>query len=241
MSEGRPAFYALAPGGWRDWWTLLHPPYTLWHLSYVAMGAASAAEVNLYRLGMSVLGFFLGVGLAAHALDELRGRPLGTSISDRVLQGVAIVSLAGASALGIVGIVQVSAWLAVFIVTGAFLVVAYNLELFEGSFHSDLWFAIAWGGFPALTGAFAQDGRLKFSAVLIAGACVALSAAQRVLSTPVRRLRRRVVAVEGTITLRDGTTEPMGAEVIRSAPEAALKLLALAMPLLAAALVISRL
>jgi hypothetical protein len=241
MSEGRPAFYALAPGGWRDWWTLLHPPYTLWHLSYVAMGAASAAEVNLYRLGMSVLGFFLGVGLAAHALDELRGRPLGTSISDRVLQGVAIVSLAGASALGIVGIVQVSAWLAVFIVAGAFLVVAYNLELFEGSFHSDLWFAIAWGGFPALTGAFAQDGRLEFSAVLIAGACVALSAAQRVLSTPVRRLRRRVVAVEGTITLRDGTTEPMGAEVIRSAPEAALKLLALAMPLLAAALVVSRL
>jgi len=241
MSEGRPAFYALAPGGWRDWWTLLHPPYTLWHLSYVAMGAASAAEVNLYRLGMSVLGFFLGVGLAAHALDELRGRPLGTSISDRVLQGVAIVSLAGASALGIVGIVQVSAWLAVFIVAGAFLVVAYNLELFEGSFHSDLWFAIAWGGFPALTGGFAQDGRLEFSAVLIAGACVALSAAQRVLSTPVRRLRRRVVAVEGTITLRDGTTEPMGAEVIRSAPEAALKLLALAMPLLAAALVVSRL
>ena len=240
MSEGRPAFYALAPGGWRDWWTLLHPPYTLWHLSYVAMGAATAAEVNLYRLGMSLLGFFLGVGLAAHALDELRGRPLRTSISDRVLAILAIVSLAGAAAVGIVGIVQVSAWLAAFIITGAFLVVAYNLELFGGSFHSDVWFAVAWGGFPALTGAFAQDGRLRVAAVLVAGACVAISAAQRALSTPVRRLRRRVVAVEGTITLRDGTTEPMGADVIRTAPEAALKLLALAMPLLATALVISR-
>ena len=241
MSESRPAFYALAPGGWRDWWTLLHPPYTLWHLSYVAIGAATAAEVDLYRLGMSLLGFFLGVGLAAHALDELRGRPLGTSISDRVLQGLAIVSLAGAAALGVVGIVQVSAWLAVFIVAGAFLVVAYNLELLGGMFHSDLWFAVAWGGFPALTGAFAQEGRLEAAAVLIAGACVAISAAQRVLSTPVRRLRRRVVTVEGTMTLRDGTTEPIGAEIIRSAPEAALKLLALAMPLLATALVISRL
>jgi hypothetical protein len=241
MSEGRPAFYALAPGGWRDWWTLLHPPYTLWHLSYVAMGAATVPEVDLYRLGMSLLGFFLGVGLAAHALDELRGRPLGTSISDRVLQGVAIVSLAGAAAVGVVGIVQVSAWLAAFIVAGAFLVVAYNLELFGGAFHSDLWFAIAWGGFPALTGAFAQDGRLEVEGVLVAVACVAISAAQRVLSTPVRRLRRRVVAVEGTITLRDGTTEPIGADVIRTAPEAALKLLALAMPVLAAALVISRL
>ena len=241
MSKGRPAFYALAPGGWRDWWTLLHPPYTLWHLSYVAMGAATAAEVDLYRLGMSLLGFFLGVGLAAHALDELRGRPLGTSISDRVLQGLAIVSLVGAAAVGVVGIVQVSAWLAVFIVAGAFLVVAYNLELLGGMFHSDLWFAVAWGGFPALTGAFAQDGRLEAAAVLVAGACVAISAAQRVLSTPVRRLRRRVVTVEGTITLRDGTTEPMGAEVIRTAPEAALKLLALAVPLLATALVIPRL
>jgi hypothetical protein len=241
MSENRPAFYALAPGGWRDWWTLLHPPYTLWHLSYVAIGAATAAEVDLYRLGMSLLGFFLGVGLAAHALDELRGRPLGTSISDRMLQGLAIVSLAGAAAVGVVGIVQVSAWLAAFIVAGAFLVVAYNLELLGGMFHSDLWFAVAWGGFPALTGAFAQDGRLEAAAVLVAGACVAISAAQRVLSTPVRRLRRRVVTVEGTMTLRDGTTEPIGAEVIKTAPEAALKLLALAMPLLATALVISRL
>ena len=241
MSEGRPAFYALAPGGWRDWWTLLHPPYTLWHRSYVAMGAATVAEVDLYRLGMSLLGFFLGVGLAAHALDELRGRPLGTSISDRVLQGVAIVSLGGAAAVGVVGIVQVSAWLAAFIVAGAFLVVAYNLELFGGSFHSDLWFAIAWGGFPALTGAFAQDGKLEVAGVLVAGACLAISAAQRALSTPVRRLRRRVAAVEGTITLRDGTTEPLGPDVIRTAPEAALKLLALAMPVLATAFVISRL
>jgi hypothetical protein len=240
MREERPAFYALAPGGWRDWWTLLHPPYTLWHLSYVALGAATAAEVDRYRLGMSLLGFFLGVGLAAHALDELRGRPLGTSIPNRVLQGLAIVSLAGAAAVGMVGVVQVSAWLAAFIVVGAFLVVAYNLELLGGAFHSDLWFALAWGGFPALTGAFAQDGRLGGAAVLVAASCVAISAAQRALSTPVRRLRRRVVAVEGTVTLRDGTTEPIGAEAIRTAPEAALQLLSIAMPLLAAASVIAR-
>jgi hypothetical protein len=240
VSEARPAFYALAPGGWRDWWTLLHPPYTLWHLSYVALGAATSDEVDLYRLGMSLLGFFLGVGLAAHALDELRGRPLGTSIPDRVLQGLAIVSLAGAAAVGAVGVMQVSAWLALFIVVGAFLVVSYNLELLGGAFHSDLWFALAWGGFPALTGAFAQEGRLEVPAVLVAATCVAISAAQRTLSTPVRHLRRRIATVEGTITLRDGTTEPIGAEAIRAAPEAALKLLSVALPVLAAALVMSR-
>lgn len=240
MTEERPAFYALAPGGWRDWWTLLHPPYTLWHLSYVALGASTAAELNLYRLGLSLLGFFLGVGLAAHALDELRGRPLGTSIPDGVLVAVAAASLAGAAAVGTIGIVQVTGWLAVFIVVGAFLVVAYNLELLGGAFHSDLWFALAWGGFPALTGAFAQDGRVGLAAVAVAVACVAISAAQRALSTPVRRLRRRVASVEGTITLRDGTTEPIGPEVIRRAPEAALQLLSIAMPVLAIAFVIAK-
>ena len=240
MTEDRPAFYALAPGGWRDWWTLLHPPYTLWHLSYVALGASTAAELDLYRLGLTLLGFFLGVGLAAHALDELRGRPLGTSIPDGVLVAVAVVSLAGAAAVGAIGIVQVTGWLALFIVAGAFLVVAYNLELLGGAFHSDLWFALAWGGFPALTGAFAQDGRLGFAAVAVAVACVAISAAQRALSTPVRRLRRRVASVEGTITLRDGTTEGIGPEVIRRAPETALQLLSIAMPVLAIAFVIAK-
>ena len=59
MGEGagpeRPAFYALAPGGWRDWWTLLHPPYTAWHLSYVVIGASLAPDVNLRWLGETVL------------------------------------------------------------------------------------------------------------------------------------------------------------------------------------------
>src|SRR5207302_10956457 len=67
----RPAFHALAPGGWRDWWTLLHPPYTAWHLSYVAFGAVTATAFSGYRLGLAEAGFFLGVGVAAHALDEL--------------------------------------------------------------------------------------------------------------------------------------------------------------------------
>ena len=240
MSGNRPAFYALAPGKWRDWWTLLHPPYTVWHLSYVALGAATAEHVDLYRLGMSLLGFFLGVGVAAHALDELRGRPLGTAISQGLLIGVAAAALIGASAVGVVGVVQVSGWLLAFISVGAFLVLAYNLELFGGAFHSDVWFALAWGGFPALTGAFAQHGRVSVAAIVIAAACTALSAAQRALSTPVRRFRRTVAAVEGTITLRDGTREPLGSLSFRAAPEKALKLLSIAMPLLAIASVIAR-
>src|SRR3954447_4424190 len=137
---GRPAFYALRPGGWRDLVTLLHPPYTAWHLSYVALGAAAAPLVHADRLGAGRAAFFLGVGVCAHALDELNGRPLRTQLSDRTLIALAVVSLAGAVAIGVVGVLTLSASLAVFVATGAFIVVAYNLELFGGRFHSDTWF-----------------------------------------------------------------------------------------------------
>jgi hypothetical protein len=238
-SEG-PAFYALSPGGWRDYWTLLHPPYTLWHLSYVAIGASLASEVNGRWLAESLLAFFLGMGLGAHAMDELHGRPLSTRIPDGVLWTIAIMGLVGAIALGIDGVIEVSPWLLVFIAFGGFIVVAYNLELFGGWFHSDLWFALAWGSFPALTGFFAQTGGLTLAAVVVGGACAALSAAQRTLSTPVRRLRRHVKSISGELTLADGSAEALDASALRRTPETALRYLSLAMVLLAVGLVTVR-
>jgi hypothetical protein len=239
MSEERPAFYALPSGGWRDYWTLLHPPYTVWHLSYVAIGAAMAPVLNVGRLLWALLAFFLAVGLAAHALDELRGRPLKTAIASRVLWAIAAVSLAGAVAVGVLAVVQVSAWMIAFIVAGVWLTLAYNLELLGGRFHSDLWFAIAWGGFPALTSAFAQEGVLAPGAVVVATGCVALSAGQRALSTPVRRIRRGAPAISGVVRWQDGTEETVDAGMLRRTPEAALRLLAIAMPLLALGLVLA--
>jgi hypothetical protein len=236
----RPAFYALAPGGWRDWWTLLHPPYTLWHLSYVVIGASLAHEVHLRWLVETMLAFFLAMGIAAHALDELHGRPLGTRISDRTLIVVAVIGLAGAAALGIDGMIEVSPWLAAFIVVGVFLVVAYNLELFGGAIHSDLWFAIGWGAFPVLTAYFAQTAELSVAVIVAAVACAALSAAQRALSTPVRDLRRHVSAVRGEIVDDSGTRRSIDAGTLRAAPETALRLLSIAVPLLAAALLVAQ-
>jgi hypothetical protein len=238
--EERPAFYALAGGGWRDYWTLLHPPYTLWHLSYVAIGASLAPEVDVRWLLETLLAFLLAMGFAAHALDELNGRPLGTRIPDGVLRAIAVLGLAAAVALGVDGTVEVSAWLWAFIAVGVFLVVAYNLELGGGGFHSNLWFALAWGGFPAITAAFAQTGRVTPAAIVIAAGCAALSAAQRTLSTPVRRVRRQVRSVSGEVVLQDGSVEPLDEMSLRGAPERALRWLSLAMPLLAFALVWTR-
>jgi hypothetical protein len=236
----RPAFYALAPGGWRDWWTLLHPPYTVWHISYVVIGASLAPDVNLRWLGETVLAFFLAMGLAAHALDELHSRPLGTRISGRVLVAVAVAGLAGAIALGVDGMVHVSPWLGAFVVAGAFLVVAYNLELVGGVFHSDLWFALAWGAFPVLTASFSQTATLDVAAVLAAGACTVLSATQRALSTPVRRLRRSGAVVSGEIVERTGERRPIDAASLRGGSETALRMLSVAVPLLAGALLAAK-
>ena len=205
------------------------------------MGACIVSTVNVRWLVETVIAFFLAMGVAAHALDELRGRPLGTRIPDAVLWTLAVIGLAGAVALGIDGAREVSPWIWAFIGAGVFLVLAYNLELFGGVIHSDLWFALAWGAFPVLTASFAQTARIEPEALALAVACAAISAAQRVLSTPVRRLRRRVATVEGTITLQDGDIEPIDAATLRSAPERALRWMSLAMPLLAIALLLPRL
>ena len=157
--DSRPAYYAAGSGGWRDWWTLLHPPYTGWHLSYVVIGAALAPRVQTSRLIATVLAFFLAVGLAAHALDELRDRPLRTRIPSWALVLVVVVGLVGALALGVLGVIRVGWVLVPFMVAGPALVIGYNAELFGGAMHTDLGFAVAWGAFPVLiiTGETSSD------------------------------------------------------------------------------------
>jgi hypothetical protein len=203
----RPAWYASAPhagGAWRDWWTVLHPPYTAWHLSYVLIGAGLAPHVDGERLAATVLAFALAVGVSAHALDELRGRPLRTSIASPVLAAAAAVSLTAAAGIGVAGIARVGWPLGLFILAGVILVLAYNLELWGGRLHRDAVFAAAWGAFPVVTAYYAQAGTVRAAALLGAVFAYGLSHAQRVLSTEARHLRRHVVAVEGQTTLDDG-------------------------------------
>jgi hypothetical protein len=239
--DDRPAYYALRRGGWRDYLTLLHPPYTAWHLSYVAIGAAVAPHVVGWRLALSLGAFFLGVGLSAHAMDELSGRPLGTAIPTPVLVAIAVVGLAGGVALGILGAALTTWWLLAFVAFGGFIVVAYNLELAGGRFHSDLWFAAAWGAFPALTSYVTQAETVRWPAVAVSVGCLCVSAAQRHLSKEVRRLRREVASVEGRLVMRDGSTAALDRGAIRAGPEAALRAMATGMSLLGAGLVAARL
>ncbi len=235
----RPAFYAAASGGWRDWWTLLHPPYTAWHLSYVVIGACLAPAVHLDRLLATLLAFFLAVGVAAHALDELDGRPLGTRIASRWLATAIAVGVCGAVALGALGVARDGWTLIPFIVVGPILIVTYNMGL--SAVQKDILFAAAWGGFPVLAAYAAQSSGLAWAPVLAAIAASGISAVQRVLSTPARLLRRRTLEASASITMLDGTRRPLDRTALLHPLERALHLLAASVVMLAIALALARL
>jgi hypothetical protein len=239
--DRRPAFYAARSDGWHDWWTLLHPPYTAWHLAYVVIGACLAPHVDLTRLLATLLAFFAAVGVGAHALDELHGRPLRTRIPSAALVAATAIGLTTAVALGVVGVARVGWVLVPFIVAGPLLVISYNAELFGGVVHTDVGFAVAWGAFPLLTAYVAQADRLGLAAALGAAGAFALSYAQRSLSAPARLLRRNVEAVHGSMTLGDGTTLPLNERMLRAPLERALRAMSWALVALAAGLAVARL
>ena|SRR5437764_916911 len=236
-----PAFYAATRGGWREWWTVLHPPYTAWHLSYVVIGACLAPHVEVGRLVGTLLAFFLAVGVGAHALDELNGRPLRTHLPGPALLVAGVLGLAGAVVIGVVGITRVGIGLLPFIVVGALLVIGYNLELAGGRMHTDLGFAASWGAFPVLTAYFAQAGDLDVSAAVGAAGALGLSWAQRRLSTPARELRRQVTAIDGTMTFADSRVEPLTADRLLRPLEDALRALSWGVVAIAAGLALARL
>lgn len=229
------AWYDVKAKGWmRDFVILLHPPYTMWHLAYVVIGAALAPMMNWGTLLWTLLAFFLAMGIGAHCADELKGRPLRTTIPGWILAPLGGVSLGGAAVIGLTVGIQETIWIFPCVIFGVFIVFAYNLELFRGFFHNNFWFGFAWGAFPAITAYIAQTHTISLTIILVAAACLGYSMAQRVLSLHARFWRRRVTAIEGCYfetpdypvvpsTPFWGQTHNMTREVIIKPAEVALK------------------
>ena len=220
-----PAFYAARGGSWRDYWTLLHPPYTVWHLSYVLLGAALAPSPDPKIVAGALVAFGLAVGVGAHAFDELHGRPLRTQIPSPVLAVLGTAALLAAVAIGIVGVTMFGPLFFLLVALGASTVVLYGLEV--PFVHSDVGFALGWGAFPVVATAYAT-GAHPVPIVLAAIAAALLSLAQRRLSTRARSIRRRAVSVSGEIVYSDGTKESVDAGALIGAAEGALAILWLA-------------
>ena len=112
----------------------------------MVIGAALAPQVNATRLVATLLAFFCAVGLAAHALDELHGRPLRHPDPGPVLVAVSAPTLAGAVAPRDRRALEDRMALVPFLVLGPLLVVAYNLEWFGGIIHTDVGLCRGTGG-----------------------------------------------------------------------------------------------
>ncbi len=239
-----PAYYAtpryLRRASLREWWTVLHPPYTLLLLSLVSCGACLQGPVHAGRFLATLAAFFLAVGVGAHSLDELHGRPLRTSLPSWQLVLGAVVGVGGSLGLGVVGLFVVDGWLALFILVGVSVVLSYNLELFHGLFHTRAVVVLGWGAFPILTAYYAQHRTLSLASALVAGFGALLTLAQQQLSTPARHLRRRVVAVRGVLVGEDGTTTPLDKDQLLAPLEHTLRTLCRAGPLLALGLIVAR-
>ena len=143
-------------------------------------------------------------------------------------------------ALGIIGGLAVTVWVFPFVAFGGFIVVAYNSGLWNGRFHSDIWFAVAWGAFPALTAYWVQAETLTIPACLVAAGCFAFSLAQRTLSTEVRNIRRRTLRLEGSRETTDGRVLRLDRASVIAAPERALVLMSVTAVVLAAGLLAAR-
>ncbi len=226
------AFYARTGSRRADLVSLLHLPYTLWHVSYVAIGAALADTIDWLILAGSLLAFIVGLGVGAHALDEVKSRPLATSLSDRTLWVLGCGAMLVAAVIAVVGAFVVSPWVAAWGGAGVLLATGYALEW--PVIHSDLGFALAWGGFPVLVGYWAQTQSIDLSVFAVSAAATLLSLAQRRLSTPARFVRRRTGESVATF---DGGRQWERAELLATW-ERPLRLMAWAMAALAIGLLI---
>jgi len=147
-----------------------------------------APRVNWTTLIATLLAFFLAVGVAAHALDELRGRPLGTAMPSWLLSGAAALGLGGPwprrhriTRVGF-GCWPSSSWGV--LRTGLRPGALWRLV------HTDFGFAVSWARSRCSLRRTPDLHHHVVGAVLALAAAL-LSAAQRNLSNPVRMIRRR--------------------------------------------------
>jgi hypothetical protein len=173
---------------------LLFLPYTAMVLAYAVIGSVVAANLDWTRVLAIVIIYFLGLGVAAHALDALgskAAKPWGKAFSQKQLWILAAVTLAAAYIIAIYFMIRHVPWLGIVAVLEGFFVFAYNLEWFGGKFHTDGWFAFSWGFLPVLAGHLIQTNTISVAAVVLASAMALFSRVEIKASRPYKDLKKR--------------------------------------------------
>ena len=242
------AWYARHGGKMVELCTILHLPYTSMVLSYVLIGAALSPTLFADRLALTLLAYFLGLGISAHALNELNTRHWAILLSKTDLQIAFLLPLLGALSIGLYGVqvmYKVSngallppSILALFIVLETFFLLAYNTNYANGKFHGDVEFAFAWALLPFLTSYYVHSLTIPVGVVLIAVALGATAMIEINLSRWCKNFRRKSNVVE--VRFEDGTLLPISTVSLIKNPEKALKLIVIVVDLLGLGLLLVR-
>lgn len=174
---------------------MLFLPYTGMVLSFAVMGSMTAHQIFWDRVLAIVVIYFLGLGVAAHALDALggeSGKPWGRVFTKSQLWLIAILSLVVAYLIAIYYMVLYVPWLWVVAILEGFFVFGYNLEWFGGKFHTDRWFAVSWGFLPTLAGHMIQTNGLSLEALGLGVSTALFSVIEITASRPYKGLKRRL-------------------------------------------------
>ena len=218
-------------------------------LSYVLIGADLSPTLFLDRLCFTLAAYFLGLGISAHALNELNTRHWGVALTKTDLEIAFLLPLLGALSIGLYGVnvmYHVSngnllppTILVLFIILETFFLFAYNLNYASGRFHNDLAFAFSWALLPFLTSYFVHSLTITAGAVLVGLALAATAMIEINLSRWCKNFRRRTNMTE--IKFEDGTLLPISTPVLIRNPEKALKLIVVVVDLLGIGLLAVRL
>jgi len=172
---------------------LLFLPYTVMVISYAVIGSLLTNPIHWDRVAAIALIYFLGLGIGAHALDALGSKarkPWGDAFSQRQLWVVAASSLTAAYAIAIYYVVRAVPNLAFVALIEGFFVFAYNLEWFQGRYHTDGWFALSWGFLPVVAGHLMQTNTVSVPVLLVALSAALFSLVEINASRPYKDLKR---------------------------------------------------
>ncbi|MDG6990449.1 MAG: hypothetical protein JRM99_03385 [Nitrososphaerota archaeon] len=177
-------------------------PYSMMNACYVLVGSLVSPAVNYDRMfGMAVV-YLLAVGVSAHSLDAMApNKPWGDFLTRRQLAALAVGGLVPALAIGLYYAISAAPLLIPIGVAEVFFLLAYNLELFRGAFHTDFWFAFSWGFLPVLAGYVVQTDALALSSLAAGAFGFSTAFIEISASRPYKALRREGTASQVTSRL----------------------------------------
>lgn len=184
----------FGPLKFRTFIGLLFLPYTGMVLSFSVIGSLLSEQISYDRVLAIVVIYFLGLGIAAHALDALGSKgtkPWGTVFTKTQLWLLVFSSLFFTYGIAIYYMIRYVPLLSVVAILEGFFVFAYNLEWFSGRFHTDRWFAFSWGALPVLAGYIMQTNSISLPALILSVSMALFSFIEIKASRPYKELKRQ--------------------------------------------------